>query len=207
MLISLDMLANLATLHVQAIGEVTAPILEERDIVSTTRNFNSLVNNSAFPQGYAGARGELEAGLGFKQLQGAVRDKTRAVLSELGNIQYTAFMLEYDSWGMADAVEEANKLWTLLKACNQPKPLSEIDSLKREVSDKFSGPLAGFQTPKPERDDQRPPDMPPLDTPSDVIELVRTFCRAWQRHVQRTLFGGRGLNYAIGQLKMELLQI
>ena len=198
--IALDMLEKLSSLHVKAIGQVAAPILEEGDILSTCRNYQALVNNPDFPAGYGTARGVLEAALSFDRFRkGTIRDKLKAVLAELGEFQHAAFMLEYDSHRMADAFERARELGLLL-APGQPRPDSQVADLQQKVDDAFRG---SFQWLAAEQGQQVSLDVPPLLTSDAVVELVRTWCREWQRHVQRTLYGGRGLHYAIGQLRME----
>jgi hypothetical protein len=198
--ISLDMLEKLSSLHVKAVGQVTAPILEEGDILSTCRNYQALVNNPDFPAGYGAARGVLETALSFDRFRkGTIRDKLKAVLVELGGFQHAVFMLEYDSYRMADAFERARELGLLL-APGQPRPDSQVADLRQKVDDAFRG---SFQWLAAEQGQPVPLDVPPLLTSDAVVELVRTWCREWQRHVQRTLYGGRGLHYAIGQLGME----
>jgi len=198
-LISLEMLEKLANLHVKAIGVVTTPILEAGDILSTCETYRALVNNPDFPIGYGTVRGELEAALRFDQFRkGAIRDKLKTVLGELGQFQHAAFMLEYDSYRMADVLESAKELWSLLPAGGQLQPDSRITELQTQVRNAFIGVFQWLTA-----EQQVPLDVPQLLTSDDVVSLVRTWCREWQRHVQRTLYGGRGLNYAIGQLRME----
>jgi hypothetical protein len=45
-------------------------------------------------------------------------------------------------------------------------------------------------------------ELPAIETPDDVVEATRVWCKGWQRYAQMTLYGGRGLNHAIGKLKM-----
>lgn len=206
-LISLEMLEKLTSEHIKAIGIVTTPVLETGDIVSTHENFQKLVNNPDFPTGYGTARGTLEAAythssdrsISFRQFEkGTTRDKLKKVLEELGRFQHAAFMLGVDSWGMADSLRRALELWSLLSASGQPQPDSKIADLQTQVQNVFTdffGWLALQQ--------EQPLDVPQLLTPDDVVALVRTWGREWQRHVQRTLYGGRGLNHAIAQLRME----
>ncbi len=198
--IALDLLEKLSSLHVKAVGQVTAPILEEGDILSTCRNYQALVNNPDFPAGYGTARGVLEAALSFDRFRkGTIRDKLKAVLAGLGEFQHAAFMLEYDSYRMADAFERAKEL-ALLLAPGQPQSDPKVAELQQKVDDAFRG---SFQWLAAEQGQQVSLDVPPLLTSDAVVELVRTWCREWQRHVQRTLYGGRGLHYAIGQFRME----
>ena len=199
-LISLEVLEQLVNQHVKAIGLVTAPILETGDLLTTCENFRELVNNPDFPTGYGVVRGELEAALQFDQFRkGVVRDKLKTVLGELGQFQYAAFMREYDSYRVADVLELAERLWGLLPAPGQqPLPSSQIAALQTQVRSAFKDILQGLPT-----EPQAPADIPDLLTSEDVVSLIQNWCRKWQRHVQRTLYGGRGLNYAIGQLRME----
>jgi hypothetical protein len=200
-LISLDTLEKLTNLHVKAIGVVTSPILETGDMLSTCQSYQQLVNNPDFPIGYGTVRGELETALGFEQFRKAeVQDKLKTVLDELKDFQYAAFMLGYDCYRMADALESAKELWSLLSAHDQHEPDSRAKGLQTRFYDDFKGV---FQWLTAEREKQFQIDVPELLTPDDVMNIVRIWSREWQRDVQKTLYGGRGLNYAIGQLRME----
>jgi hypothetical protein len=198
-LVSLESVEKLTRLHVKAVRIVTAPILETGDILGTCQNFQRLVNDPDLPTSYGTARGELEAALDFRQFQkGVIRDKLRTVLAELGRFQSVVFMREFDSYNMADVLERAEELWALLPAHGESPSDSRVAELQTQVRKDFTFALESIAG-----QGQTSFDVPQLLTSGDVVNLVLTWCREWLRQVQRTLYGGRGLNYAVGQLRME----
>ena len=46
-------------------------------------------------------------------------------------------------------------------------------------------------------------ELPQIETVEDLVKLVSRWCSEWQRFVQRTLYGGRGLDFTIGKLELE----
>lgn len=188
--LALDKLSELTTLHVRAVAEVTAPILNTGDIAETSRRYSLLINNPDFPQGYGTARGILAATRNIRTFQEPpVQEMVRAVLDDLYEFQYGVFTLGWDSYHVSDAIAECARI-----AANQPSDQRQIQGagvpLILSYKELFkNGPTESI----PEQ----------TNSVSDIIKLVQAWCLAWQRYTQRKLYGGRGLNYSIGQLRMQ----
>ncbi len=188
--IALEKLVELTTLHTKAIAEVTSPILESGDIAETSRRYSLLTNNPDFPLGYGDIRGVLEATQKLKAFQNSqFQEKVSAVLDKLHNFQYGAFRLDWDSYQIADAFEGC----ALLLTAKQPASSEKI----AEVAKPFINSMSGLFS------EANQPDIENPTTLSELINLLKTWCTSWQRYVQQTLYRGRGLNYTISQLKMQ----
>jgi hypothetical protein len=187
--LALDHLADLINSHVKAVQDVTEPLLVREDIAETATRYRLLVNNPEFPQGYGTVRGTLEDARTLPAFQDpSLIDKIKAVLHELYNFQYGVFTLGWDSYGVSDAIAECAQV-----VANQHASPADFQ--------RAAGPLVStyrnlFKEPGSD------PELPP--TSHGLIRLVTLWFQTWQRYVQRTLYGGRGLNYAISQLRMHL---
>ncbi len=199
---ALDMLTELTALHVKTINEVVSPIIERRDLVETCHRYRVLVNNDDLPRGYGEARGVLESALSLKQFRGGTPETNplKVVLVRLWEFQHAAFLLKLNSWGIADTLEHAEELW--LRLSDQADVTSDLGAseLANKVSEDFTTMIDWLRQEQPEASLAG---VPELKRPDDVVEATRTWCKGWQRHVQTTLYGGRGLNHAIGALKMR----
>jgi hypothetical protein len=201
---ALALLVELTAKHIDAINLVVAPIVKNNDLVSTFQNYQALVNNGDFPMGYGTARGILEGAYGVKEFKKEpTHQKLKDVLIKLYEFQSIAFLLKRSSWRMADEFEKAEELWSLLSGKNSSRASSEIAGLRDVVSQAFRSDMNYIKYGNPYMSSPELPDDHKLDTPDEVVELVRAWCKEWQRSCQQTLYGGRGLHYAIGQLKME----
>jgi hypothetical protein len=188
--LALDKLSELTTLHVKAINEVTAPVLDTADLLETSRRYSLLVNNPDFPQGYGALRGIVEGARGLSAFQDPhLQQRIRAVLDELYEFQYGAFRLDWDSYHIAAAFAEAARL---IQSPQQPSP----DEIAQKAAP-FLHSYSGLFKEAPNSHVEEPTTTP------EFVALVQTWCRAWQQYVQKRLYGGRGLNYAISQLKMQ----
>lgn len=198
----LDMLTELTALHVKTINEVVSPIIERRDLVETCHRYRVLVNNDDLPRGYGEARGVLESALSLKQFRGGTPETNplKVVLVRLWEFQHAAFLLKLNSWGIADTLELAEELW--LRLSDQVDVTSDLGAseLANKVLEDFTTMIDWLRREQPEASLAG---VPQLKKPDDVVEAMRTWCKGWQRHVQTTLYGGRGLNHAIGALKMR----
>jgi hypothetical protein len=189
-IIALDMLTELSTLHVKAINEVTAPLLSSGDLVETSRRYYQLVNNPDFPQGYGAIRGILSSA---KHLAGFQKQVTQqaitAVLDEMYKFQYGVFTLSWDSYHVADALAKVAQV-----AQQQDVSLEDLSLVCRPFVETFTGlfvdPIEQIKGSKP-------------TTVLELTALLQSWCRAWQRYVQRTLYGGIGLNHAIAELRIQ----
>jgi hypothetical protein len=188
--LALDKVSELTTLHVKAVAEVTAPILSNGDIGETSRRYNLLINNPDFPQGYGEARGILDAAKRIPAFRDpAIQEMIRAVLQDLYEFQYGVFTLGWDSYHVSDAIAE----------CARVAASSQVDPDQIALA---GDPLIKSYTYLFE--DESTQGIPArTNSISELIGLVKAWCQAWQRYIQRSLYGGRGLNYSIGQLRMQ----
>jgi hypothetical protein len=187
--LALDKLSELTTLHIKAVAEVTAPIVNDGDIAETSLRYKLLINNPDFPQGYGIARGILEAARKNRTFQDAsTKEKIQAVLDDLYHFQYGVFALGWDSYKVSDAIADCARI-----ASNPQADLDQIaragDPLVHSYGQLFGNSLPGI----PAR----------ATSITELISLSQRWCEAWQRYVQQMLYGGRGLNYSIGQLRMQ----
>jgi len=184
-----DTLAELVDQHVKAVGNVVAPIVDERDLGETARRYATLANNQDFPQGYDAIRGVLASTRDIRGLKDdRIQDKVRAVSEALYRFQSAVFTLAWDSYRVADAFEACANV-----AANLEASVEDVALAARPFQDTFTGLFNDI-----------PHDVPATtpETVAELISLVRSWSRAWQRYVQESLYSGHGLNSAIAQLKM-----
>ncbi len=188
--LALDKLTELSSHHVKAVAEVTAPILSGGDLIETSRRYGLLVNDPFFPLGYDMIRGILVATRGIPTFQDpSLQEKMKAVFDKLYSFQYGVFTLAWDSYRVADAFAEAAQV-----AAHQQPSSDDIARAAAPFIKTFTGL---FQDASEHAISKRP------TTVADLVALLKSWCQSWQRHVQRTLYGGQGLNSAISQLKMQ----
>ena len=188
--LALDKLGELSAQHVKAVAEVTAPIIGKGDLIETSRRYSLLANNPDFPSGYDAIRGVLVATRNIPAFRDPpFQEKVRAVIDELYKFQYGVFTLAWDSYRVANAFSDA----ALIAAREQPSG-SEIARVAAPFINTFTGlfeEISGNSEP------------PPPETVADLISLLARWCQSWQRYVQKTLYGGEGLNSKISQVKMQ----
>ena len=190
-LLALDKLSDLSNQHVKAVAEVTGPLLANGNLLETSRRYNQLVNNPDFPQGYDEIRGILVAARKLPIFKDeAIQDHIRNVLDQLSKFQYAVFTKQWDSYRVADAVAEAAGLAT----CQEDVSPDSIARASKPFTSTFTGLF---------QEGTEPPIEDPPTTKEGLVALVQRWAQSWQRHVQRTLYGGKGLNSAIAQLKMQ----
>jgi hypothetical protein len=200
----LDMLQKLTRTHVEAINRVVTPIINEGDILTTCQYYRELVNAPEFPIGYDYVHGVIGGLRDQKQFQEReIHGWLKTITDELGKFQYTVFVLKYHgaSWGMANAFETARDLWSRLPSGNEPQPDPQIDKLRRDVQDFFRQAFESVVSKDLKEEDKKEITFP-LITSDDVVALLREWCLQWQRCVQVALYGGHGLNYAIGRVRI-----
>ena len=100
---------------------------------------------------------------------------------------------------MANVFDQAKDLWSRISSGNQPQMDPQVDQLKTNVHHAFR---LAFRAITSTQDLSERFGNLPINTPDDVVALLRTWCREWQRHSQNALYGRHGLNYAIGQVKI-----
>lgn len=186
---TLDTLSELSNHHVKAIAEVTAPLVVEQNLLETSRRYAVLVNNPDFPQGYDEVRGILAAMRSLSTFEAAtIQERIRTVIDRLTEFQYGVFTISWDSYRVCDAVAEA------AKAITDPAPSAE---LIQQISQPFFTTFTGLF------EETTPPFNGVPATKEALVGFLQRWFQSWQRHVQRTLYGGKGLNSAIAELKMQ----
>jgi hypothetical protein len=188
--LALDKLNELCNHHVKAVAEVTGPLVSEGNLLESSRRYAQLANNPDFPQGYDEIRGILAAAQKLPSFKGtATEEHIRSVLDELHNFQYAVFTPSWDSYRVADAFAEAAQVAS--------SPEASPESIAR-TSDPFIKTFTGlFQ------EEAEPKVKDPPTTKEGLVVLIQRWVQLWQRHVQRTLYGGKGLSFKIAQLKMQ----
>jgi len=188
--LALDKLTELTTLHIKTVVEVNAPLLTFGDIAETSRRYSLLVNNPDFPQGYGTIRGILEATHAIRTFQGAsTQEKVKAVLNDLFEFQYGVFTLGWDSYHVSDAIAACARI--------AGNPQSNADEIEHAGAPLILSYTNLFKDAPMHTTSQRTTSIP------ELISLVQTWCREWQRYIQRKLYDGRGLNYSVSQLRMQ----
>jgi hypothetical protein len=193
--IVLEMLQEVSKLHVDAINQVVLPITQDGDIARTVQLYEELVYDQTFPKGYADAKGFLKEASSFKPFKGSQPDTPlKAVLDELHKFQTVAFALENNSWDISETFGAARELWSLLLEDGNDARIAELRST---LSQDFPKGFTRIQML------EELPDHVLFRRPDDVVDIVRQWCTGWRRKVHETLYGGHGLDYAIGRLKAE----
>lgn len=203
-LAALEMVQELTKNHVAAVNAVVAPALEYGDIVGTHENLRTLVNDHVFPTGYDEVKGILYAALEMKEFKGGTTEDNplKRLLSQLTDFQNACFIghrdgtegeIRFYSFDLRDALEKTVKLWEALSNSQSTTTRVVEDSISSVVSG-FRGPLSTLGI-----DDSN---VPALRSPDQVVAF-QLWCRAWQRRVQDSLYGGRGLNSTVGTLRFK----
>jgi hypothetical protein len=202
LLATLDMVQELTSAHLMAVRAVGAPVLESGDVEGTIQRLNTLVNNSDFPTAYDEAKGVLTAALSMKKFRGGdlKTNPLKRLLTQLTDFQFACFMLDRDgagkivlwSYPVSQALNEIVRLWSML---TMPQGVESEDAATHAEAI-----LSGLRRPL-QKIGIDVDALPPMNTAEGVVEFVRSWCQSWQRHVQDSLYGGRGLNRTIGQLR------
>jgi hypothetical protein len=200
-----ELLESMSALHVKAIVFVCKPLLENRDILATTRAYYELVDNPDFPIGYGLAKGVLEAAYGMKEFK-RVHEALGAILGQVHSFQTACFMLHLGSGVAADSLNDAAELYTLSSVAEKGKtdPRADHDriaSLQRKVGMEFDT-MFGWLAQQRKTVHAEPP--PSISGSDDVVRVSQEWARQWKSYVQETLYGKRGLHYYIGQLRMSI---
>jgi len=203
---ALRMLEELTALHVKAVVAVCVPVLEDGDIVTTASSYQHLVDDPAFPKGYGMARGILEQAYGLKEFRGSYREAIQGVLLQLHAFQTAGFMLGYGSGVAADSLNVARDFHELARQTEDGASLGHparerFQTLQTDVSARFH---AMFQWLAAQTGQQSDLATTQVSSAADVVHLGQAWARQWKTHVQNTLYGGRGLDYVIGRLKLLL---
>lgn len=188
--LALDKLVVISAQHLNAIADVTAPLNENRDIVETAHRYSQLANNADFPRGYGEVRGVLEAARCLAPFtQTVAADYINSLLIELTKFQEAVFTLAWDSYRISDAFTKAAYV-----ATNEDATVEMIEL----AAHPFVSTLADLFDQKAEF-----PKAGQLTTKHALVDVVRQWSIAWQRHVQDVLHRGRGLDFAIAKLRTQ----
>jgi hypothetical protein len=185
--------------HVEIVRIVTAPARRESDIVSTTMLLRELVDTSKFPLAYDAMHGELEQLVANKIFQDEAEPTIRSLRIRLAEFQYAAFMVQYSSWAMTDALEWVVEAVQILRG---PEfPTEQARSRLQELHVLLNDQNAWWQfSCHPGRPD---PDKPPVEpsTAEEMVSAVRGWLKSWFEHVQQTLYGRKGVNRLAAELE------
>lgn len=205
LLSALKLLDDMTALHVRAVVYVCDPVLEKGDVVTTAQQYQQLVDNPDFPIGYALAKGVLENAYGLREFKKPpVHALIGDLLGQVHAFQTAGFVLGMGSDVAADSLNVVAEHYQFLKRGGDGDAVSLEDqdrlrSLHAEAKKRLDTMfvwLAG-QPGQPAHVDRPEP-----RTAADVERLAQLWARHWKAHVQMTLYGGRGLHYYIGQLRM-----
>jgi len=205
--------------HESAIASVVSPVVYDRDLDETIRRYRELVDGaSVFSAAYEEAQGELGAAQRFSQFrEGSSKNRLLLVSHRLGDFQFAAFTLSWKSEEMANLLVESSKLVKLMSEGLPEQRSSEvIEQQRNRVKQSFE--IQAFPSLRRKRfgEGDEVPNAPPIETADDVNELVRTWCKAWDKRIKKILYeGGRcglcgdkrhepskyGLYRILGQLK------
>jgi hypothetical protein len=196
---ALAQIEQLTVSHITAIGSVVMTLLMNNDFPGTFREYHAFVNDPKFPAGYDGAKGVLEQALRSGRFRKSpVQEKLKQAISELYGFQQIGFLLKLSSYNIADAMTHANKL--LLQLTSPPEEGASLSILSNEVMEEFKKALQELSGVG-----ALPVELPTdLRTEADVLLLVKAFCQEWQRHAEMLLYGRRGLNRTLGELRFAL---
>jgi len=208
MLSALKLLEDLTTLHVKAIVYVCDPVLEKGDLLATARAYQQLVDNPDFPIGYGLVKGVLEPAYGMSEFKKpAVHEVIRDLLTQIHDFQTAGFMLGLGSGVAADSLKVVAELYEFTQHVEHSDAMNREDQerlrlLQAQAKERFDT-MFGWLAMQP----GQPGQPAHLGSPEpraavDVVRLAQLWARQWKAHVQMTLYGGRGLHYSIGQLRM-----
>ena len=206
---ALHLLDEIAGLHVKAVVHVCVPVLDRDDIVATARLYQQLVDNPDFPIGYGLAKGVLTEAYGMKEFnKPSLHERIAEVLVQVHRFQTAGFMLGYGSDVAADSLRVAADLYTLAGhletgAAEDHDARERLRSLRAEACDRFGRMFYWLAMQETGQHVNAP--APDASSSADVVRLGQEWARQWKRYVQSTLYGGHGLHYAIGQLRMATL--
>jgi hypothetical protein len=189
----LDKICSLTKLHMEAINNVAEPILTHGDIIETAKRYLALAHNIEFPSGYDRFRGYLH---GIKNIslfqRGAVIAQIDSVTNLLVDFQQIAFTKDFDSYGVADAMNN------IAKAYQRP------DFPDTAFSELTAPYFATLKNALYEEDNLL--GHPPASR-TDAVELLQHWASSWIRTAQRALRGQQkgsasGFYSAVEQLKI-----
>ena len=207
---ALDALATIKTLvaeHLETARIMTAPVRTSQDLASTAELLRQYVDTGSMPLAYDEVHGGLEQLIQSGKFNAEATALMRELRISLSKFQSEAFMVQYSSWAMADAVESVTHLVNLLESpdAGSGKTLGQINELRQLLKKPWRGhPSKNAWQLFRELPSGPPPDDDAQDDPvttDEMISIVRTWFKDWFEHVQRTLYGGRGMYRLVGALE------
>ena len=205
---SLESIEELTGQHIRKIGEVVKPLLREEDFLETCQRYAAFVHDERLPKGYASARSTLNAVYGTDEFRGEpIHENLKSVIQQLQDFQNMGFLLKQSSWRIEDAMDNARDLHKILGVDNgqDPEEITKLADLVREQFQKAVKDIRNSFDSLVERDYYVEAEVPDqLRTRDELLQLIKTFCREWQRSAEITLYGREGLHRAIGELKLSL---
>lgn len=209
----LDEAKELTDLHMAAINEVVAPVLESNDFLTTYRRFTALVNNKDFPDQYQAVKGTLIGAYGewpeFKKEP--CRTHLRNVIGDIVSFQMAVFMRRYkdingnlqgedlDSFKVADAFLKVKELMDILSSQNTPVPEPDILVKENLIKNDLRILYAPEWTSRLPQGSLQ--DMAQVNSREDLLEFMKAWCRGWQRYIFNQLVVEGHLIYSINRLK------
>ena len=193
LIVTAEGLHNLLQQHEAAIKSVTSPVVYDRDLAATFRRYRELLKGvTVFSSAYEDAQGLLSLGRHFKQFEeGPGKNRINLVGHRLGEFQWAAFSLHWSSGEMDNLLFEAYKLYELLsEATPVREPAEIVTQQKAHVRQAFAAQAFPSLLPKRFGFEGEAVEVPTLETKEDVVELVRTWCKAWSDRITQLLYQG-----------------
>ena len=117
---------------------------------------------------------------------GGVKLRCLFTVVHLSRFQYGVFTISWDSYHVADAIGEAASVVE-----RRDPSVDEIARASQPFIQTFTGLF------------EYPSEAEIPTSVQSLVVLVQHWAQSWQRYVQRTLYGGKGLRSAIAQLRMH----
>jgi len=215
----LNTLDEIVRLHLEAIDEVAAPILDENDFLTTYLRYKELVNNRDLPRGYARTKGFIKSAYSWPEAQKNKKflEDMKKVRFETRNFQYAAFIIEPEPDEAPPPGKAGLLCFPVLNHFSVNKDLFDLysdpdTSKKDQISNLKSQILGNFPTVfsfLQSKHGINPPEpvTKTIDTREDLISLNKEWFRAWQQSVHDELFSGDGIDAAISGLRATIIAV
>jgi hypothetical protein len=189
--------------HLETARIITAPARIKGDLDSTAELLRRFVDTGNLPLAYDEVQGGLEQLIRSGSFSSEASALMRDLRIRLSEFQYAAFMIQYSSWAMTDAIECVAELVKLLDGSDagSGKTAARITELRRLLKDKNAWWQFRQLPSNPSANDDSCAEP---ETADEMISVVRAWLKDWFEHVQQTLYGSAGINHLVGVLqKME----
>ncbi len=126
--------------HLETAKIMTEPVRIKRDLASTAELLRRFVDEGSLPLAYDEVHGGLEQLIQSGSFKAEATSLMRELRIRLSQFQVEAFMVRYNSWSMADAVESITELVALLKRPDAGSETSvRINELRRLLKEPWDG--------------------------------------------------------------------